>query len=452
MDINKHLERADEAVRKKNFDYAIALYNQVLAIKPDNGDARAELRKALSRKSDYSRASSFVSNLQGMPYFISLLITKLSGNLDNTIRACERFLQVNPKNIKINFLLGNTLAKAGYLNSAIAVFEFIEQVDKGNTEALKIAGSIKYRNHDISGALELYEKVLKIDPRDAEAEKMRKNLAAEGTLAKGAYSTAGSSQELIKEKEEAAHLQRKTRLHKTDGEIEAEIDHLLQTTDEAPDNKRAMRELGELFVKQKDYSRARAHYKKMLEAEPDSFELRCLMGDLDIKAYTDEIEKLEDRLQSEDNDNLKDDLKTLGDELLSKQVDEYAWRVKDHPTDLGLWFIYGKFVFSSENIDEAIKAFQHSVKDPRHKTQSLHMLGKSFFRKGLYELAEKQLKTALEAAGGVTEKTKTLVYDLGMVAEENKDPKSAMDWYLKIFEIDINYKDVAAKIEKLRQN
>jgi tetratricopeptide (TPR) repeat protein len=129
---------------------------------------------------------------------------------------------------------------------------------------------------------------------------------------------------------------------------------------------------------------------------------------------------------------------------------EYEWRVKAHPTDLGLWFTYGRFVFDAGKVDEAIEAFQHAVKDPRHKTVSLHMLGKSFFRKGLYDLAEKQLKNALEASGGVSEKTMPLVYDLGRVAEKVEDLKAAKDWYLKIFEIDINYQDVADKIEKLK--
>ena len=67
------------------------------------------------------------------------------------------------------------------------------------------------------------------------------------------------------------------------------------------------------------------------------------------------------------------------------------------------------------------------------------------------DLAEKQLVNALEASGGVSEKTKAIAYDLGQVAEEGKNTQSAMDWYLKIFEIDINYKDVANKIENLKQ-
>lgn len=451
MDINKHLERAQEAVRKKNFEYAISLYNQVLAVKPDNGRARAELRQAALRKSEYRGASGILLKIQALPHYLGILLALVTKNKDGVIRSCERFLQANPTSPGVNFLLGKKLEEAGHLNSAVAVFEFLGEIDKTNTMALKRAGYIKYQNHDLQGAMDLYERVLALNPRDAEAEKMRKNLAAEGTLASGSYTTARSSREMIKEKEEAAHLQRQTRIHKTEEEIEADILHFKKALEEEPKDKRALRALGDLYLRKKDYASARDHYSEMLKLDPDSYEVRCGLGDIEIKAYTDEIEKLEERLHKEDKENLKEDLDALKKELLSKQVEEYAWRVKAHPTDLGLWFQYGLYVFKARKTDEAIEAFQHAVKDPRHKIQSLHMLGRAFFAKGLLDLAKKQLEGALEASGGLSEKSKDIVYDLGKVAEKKGNSREAMDWYLKIFEIDINYKDVAKKIETIKK-
>ena len=43
------------------------------------------------------------------------------------------------------------------------------------------------------------------------------------------------------------------------------------------------------------------------------------------------------------------------------------------------------------------------------------------------------------------------MYDLGKAAEKKRNPQEAMDWYLRIFEIDINYKDVAKKIETIKK-
>jgi tetratricopeptide (TPR) repeat protein len=450
MDIPKLRERAQEAARKKNFDYAVTLYHQILAVQPDNGSARSELRRILAKRAEYRKVSPLMMRILTLPQFLGILIARLSRSLDASIRACERYLQVDPRNTAVNFMLGKSLEKAGYIHSAIAVYEFIHTMEPSNTEALKRAGFLKYRDKDIQGALQFFEQVLVVDPRDAEAEKMRKNLTAEGTLATGSYATAQSSHELIKEKAEAEHLQRKSRLHKTRDEIEAEIAHLNDLLADHPDDKRIQRELVELLKKKKDFDAARAMYTKLLDQDPDSFDLRCELGDLEIMEFGERIAGLEARLTAGEDSELRKELEELKGARLEKQAEEYRWRVEAHPTDLSLWFSYGQYALKAGQVDEAIRAFQQAVKDPRHKVPSMHALGKLFMKKGLADLATKQLQGALEAAGGVAGKTKAIVYDLGRAAEGMGDSQQALDWYLKIFEIDINYRDVAHKIEQLK--
>ena len=452
MDIQKHMERAREAARKRNFDYAVALYNQVLALKPDFGEARAELREVLLKKHEYSRTSPLAARLSALPHYLGVMIARLGRNKEALIRACERYLQADPANRPVAFLLGSTLEAAGHLKSAVAVYTFLGERGGGGTNALKRAGFLKYRMKDIQGALALYEKVLSMDPRDAEAEKMRKNLAAEGTLATSSYSTARSSLDLVKEKEEAAHLQRAARIHKTEEEIEAEIAHFTKVLTENPGERRALRELGELYVRKKDFDAARAQFDRLLETDPDSFELRCRRGDLEIMECKEEIRKLEDRLEQEDRPGIREDLRALKRELLDRQAREYAWRVEAHPTDLGLRFEYGKLAFRRGEMEKAIEAFQHAVKDPRYKAASMHLLGQAFLKRGLHDLAVKQLEGALEEGGGISEKTKPVAYDLGRVYEAMQDPARALEWYLKVFEIDINFKDVRDKIDTLKKD
>lgn len=450
MDVRKHLEKAQASVNKKNYDYAITLYGQVLAMHPDEGQARSELRHALSKRFDSRKVSPLLMRLTTLPHAAAIAVARLTKNRESLVRACERYLMENPYSISVNMLLGRSLETSGHINSAVAVYEFVAHIDQGNVEALKRAGLLKYRNKDIAGALKYYEKVLSINPRDAEAEKMRKNLAAEGTLASGSYATAKSSHELIREKEEAAHLQRKSRIHKTAEEIDEEIAHLeKQRAGGAPDGK-LLRDLSDLYIRKRDYKTVRALYDEMLELDPESFDIRCRIGDLEIRLLSEKIDVLENKWKAERSDELKAEIKTLYKQRLDRQVKEYAWRVREHPTDMGLWFTYGQYAITAGETDEAIRAFQQSVKDPRHKVRSLHMLGKAFTAKDLFDLAENQLKTALEASGGVSEKNKAICYDLGLVCEKQKENENALNWYLKIFEIDINYKDVASKIEKLK--
>ena len=52
MDLSKHLEKAEEAVKRRNYAFAVNLYGQLLSLQPDNGKARAGLRTALYKKAE----------------------------------------------------------------------------------------------------------------------------------------------------------------------------------------------------------------------------------------------------------------------------------------------------------------------------------------------------------------------------------------------------------------
>ena len=78
------------------------------------------------------------------------------------------------------------------------------------------------------------------------------------------------------------------------------------------------------------------------------------------------------------------------------------------------------------------------------------MLGRCFMKKELWDLAKKQLASALEGIGGVGPKSLDIVYTLGLVHEHQELLEEALGHYTQIYEIDISYKDVAKKIDILR--
>ncbi len=40
VDVSKHIAKAEEALRKKNFDFAVGFLQQVISLQPDHGEAR----------------------------------------------------------------------------------------------------------------------------------------------------------------------------------------------------------------------------------------------------------------------------------------------------------------------------------------------------------------------------------------------------------------------------
>ena len=50
VDVARHIEKAEEAARKRNYDFAIELYQQILELAPGNATAFAGLRDAAVKR------------------------------------------------------------------------------------------------------------------------------------------------------------------------------------------------------------------------------------------------------------------------------------------------------------------------------------------------------------------------------------------------------------------
>ena len=71
----------------------------------------------------------------------------------------------------------------------------------------------------------------------------------------------------------------------------------------------------------------------------------------------------------------------------------------------------------------------------------------AFQKKGFTDLAKKNYERALEGSSGSDERSKEILYNLGLIAEEEGEADQARTFFARIFEIDIGYRDVAARME-----
>jgi tetratricopeptide (TPR) repeat protein len=164
-----------------------------------------------------------------------------------------------------------------------------------------------------------------------------------------------------------------------------------------------------------------------------------------------EIAKLKERVAKDPKAAAaSDDLRDLERERKSFELEEYQRRVRERPTELDLWYELGVRLADVGKTDGAIEAFQHSIKDPKKRLDSLVRLGSCFVQKGLFDLAKKQLTTALQGMNATSERQKEVLYELGSIAEMSGQKGEAVSWFGKIYEVDIGYRDVAKKIDQLK--
>ena len=84
--------------------------------------------------------------------------------------------------------------------------------------------------------------------------------------------------------------------------------------------------------------------------------------------------------------------------------------------------------------------------EPRVRGEALFLLGQCFQKKGIVDLAQKEYERALEGTNGIDNRAKEILYNLGTIAEDRGDSEGARSCYIRIYEVDIGYRDVAAKM------
>jgi tetratricopeptide (TPR) repeat protein len=446
MDLSKHLEKAEEAVKRKNYAFAVNLYGQLLALQPDNGQARAGLRTALFKKAEQRKPSKLVAILGGG---LSLLTAKIATTFRGHAAAAksyERYLALDPLNEGANLALARALEKAGFTKSALAVFRAFAEQQPRCLEAAREAGRLLYEQGKLDDALAMYEQALKIDPRDQDALRARKNLAAEGALSKSGIATAQSSRELVKDKEATKKLERAQRLHLSVEEIEAELDEVEKRLATAPNDVDALVRGAELQEMRRDPRAALDFLEQAQSVRPDDAALATKVADQRIKLQERNVE---DALARGDEVAAANARKVLA----ALKASEYRRRVTANPSDLGLRFELGAALYESGDLEPAIAELQQAVKDPRRATEAMLTLGRAFRQKGMADLARGQFEKALAAGGGPSGRIgKEVLYELGTLAEETGDREAAKTHFASILELEWGYRDAADRVAKLQSS
>ncbi|MGK0155451.1 MAG: tetratricopeptide (TPR) repeat protein [Neolewinella sp.] len=181
---------------------------------------------------------------------------------------------------------------------------------------------------------------------------------------------------------------------------------------------------------------------QLLVKNPVDSELLEIASDLRIRLQEQMVQKAVKR---------GDDgaAKRAGVALAQLRVEEARRRVERNPSDLGARFDLGSGLLESGEVDDAIKELQQAVKDPRKKTDAMFQLGRAFTLKDLPDLALGQYEKALAAAGSGM-RAKEALYEMGAICESQGNNQAALGHFTKILEQDIGFRDVAKKVEALK--
>jgi tetratricopeptide (TPR) repeat protein len=101
-------------------------------------------------------------------------------------------------------------------------------------------------------------------------------------------------------------------------------------------------------------------------------------------------------------------------------------------------------------LDEAIGEFQMVLRGTSDHLATYEMLGQTFLQKQEPEAALQSLTRGLDAPCEVEEECVGIYYYLGLAHETIGDTETAVEFYEKVFAIDINFVDVTDRLRGLR--
>ena len=289
--------------------------------------------------------------------------------------------------------------------------------------------------------------LIRLNPGDLALAEELKDISARKTLNEGGYealsSGTGSYRDILKNKDEAVALEQEKRQVKADDVALRMITNYEARLTKEPDNLKILRSLAELYTEKKRYDLALETYDRIVakEGATDS-SLQKAIADTRMRKLDEAIAQIDPSAPDAAEKTAR--LTAERDEFL---LTECKQRAEKYPNDLTIRFELGELYFKAGKIAEAMPEFQKATSNPNKRLQAMSYLGQCFALRGMNDMAARTLQNALKEKGVFDEEKKELLYALGTVLEKMGKIEEAMDQYKLIYEVDMGFKDISAKVD-----
>jgi len=447
-DLRALYTKGSDALQRDIVDYAIDLFNQILVREP----AQYEVRKAL-------RAAQFKKAGSGGGFFKKMLSTAgsqplvakghmaMSKNPGEALHIAEQILNGDPNNAGAHKLIVEAATALELPKTAVMSLEILARNSPKDVDvAIKFAQALADTGQP-GRAEKLLAELYRSCPTNSELAQALKDLSARKTLDEGGYDAladgSGSYRDILKDKEEAVSLEQEHRQVKTEDVTERLINEYETRLKTEPKNLKMMRSLAELYTQKKQFDKALGYYEQIKSSDVGAdASLDRSIADTMVRKFDHEIAQLDAGAP-----DFADKSAKLEAEKEAYQLAECQKRAERFPTDLQIRFELGQLYFKAGKIGEAIQEFQKAQGNPHRRIAALNYLAQCFAKRRMFDLATRTLQNALKEKLVFDDEKKELIYNLGCVLESQGKKDEAIKQFELIYEVDIGYRDVGAKVD-----
>jgi tetratricopeptide (TPR) repeat protein len=445
--------RAKEAAVSKNYDYTINLIQAVLREEPLFLEGRHYLRAVEINK--YQSLSKFAQQMVGMKVASAAMKLTNIGKKDPTeqLALAEEVLALDPFHVKANTLIGDAGTALGYPTFRAFAYETLARSKPNDKAILNKLAATYMEIRDSAKAVKTYERILEIDPKDGDALSGRKNAEALHAQRTGGWETEGGTyRDALKDKGTAEQLEQQSKIVKSQEAINEQIAINFARHEAEPTNGAISKAIAALYVQKNDYASAIPWYQHSFESggRVDSA-LEKIVGDLKLKHAEQEMTALNAALAEQTDPEVQQQYHAAIEQKKSEidhvRLEQAEARVRAHPNDGEFHFLLGEALYKVGQFKRALAELQQGLKQANVRHKALNLMGLCFMQQGMLDLAIKRFSDAQGEMVGMDELKKEITYNLGLAHMANGEKGPALEEFKKIYEFDMAYRDVAARVE-----
>lgn len=461
----KFFEHAKKAAEQRNYDYAIKLYTDGLALWPDAVEEGLKPLRVVAtmRKLEGGKPAGFLAarklSLSGKDPLKNLNNALHLYGLDpGSIPHMEQILElasrgmlyrvvwwIAPVLVEAYDTSGKKLAMSHYAAACAAM-------DHAAEFALQ-AGDERIQMEILQACIATAQIWAQHYPTSLDAQRARSDATGKLTITRGKFSRDGDITESMLDAERQADLRDR------DKAIQSE-ERLAALIAKAREEWLAQREVpGKLInlvnlMLRADDPKADSEAIALLEAEykaTNNYAFKMKADDVRMRYFQRQLRQaVEKAEQSAGDAAAQQAVQELAARINEAELKIFAERREKYPTDLKLHFHHGVRLFKAGRFDEAIPLFQRSQGDGRLRLESRLYLGRCFFEKNFNDQAAGTLRAAvrdLETTAGKL--PLELNYWLGRTLEKLGKKDEARAVYGELIQIDYNYRDARQRLERI---
>ncbi len=448
--LQKQVDNADKAIEKGNPTYAVEICQGVLQRHPGCLEVRKILRraqkKAVGGKSQ--GVTRFLQSVTTAPFMLknASLVKK---DPKAALEQAEKLLNANPANVAALRLLGQASEALEFWGTAVFAYESIREVEPQGVDNLVALGNAYIKAGESKEAVRIGDVILRALPGSAEGQDLVRRASVAISMDKGKWEEQGDFRDKLKDAAEAVHLEQASRVMNDAETLARLIGQLQERIEREPDNINLYKEIAGHYRTLREFDSALYYIQqsRQLPLGRDDSTLERLETELKVSSMDKAIQEHEEGLAATPGDpKLTAELEALRKERFAFRLAQAKVMVERYPNDYLYHHEYGALLLDDGQHDLAIREFQVSQRNPKVRLHSLLLLGRAYNAKRFYDLAVDQLNIAKSDSPMMNDLKKEIIYELATAFEKMGQIEKAIEEYKVLYAADIQYRDVAQKI------